>query len=140
MMPSQSSCARWLPNLEGICRCDTDLNLFGVHIKSGYWRDKGIFDSMSIEDLAPALYEACFTPDGNGSFKDQYILDEVTVQDGWGHEVYYYSRSPYQSYTLWSAGPDGKTFPPWIARDQLSGQELDLAAKWTKDDIAHMSN
>ena len=64
----------------------------------------------------------------------------MTVQDGWGHEFYYYSRSPYQSYTLWSAGPDGKTFPPWIARDKLSGQELDMAAKWTKDDIAHMSN
>ena len=140
MMPSQSACARWLPNLEGICRCDTDINLFGVHIKSGHWRDRGIFDSMEIETLAPAVREACFTPDGNGSYKDQYILDSVTVQDGWGHEFYYYSRSPYQSYTLWSSGPDGKTFPPWIARDQLSGQELDLAAKWTKDDITHMSN
>ena len=140
MMPSQSACARWLPNLEGICRCDTDLHPFGIHIKSGYWRDRGIFDSMAIEDLAPALHEACFTPDGNGSYRDQYILDEVTVQDGWGHEFYYYSRSPYQSYTLWSAGPDGKTFPPWIARDKLSGLELDMAAKWTKDDIAHMSN
>ena len=140
MVPSQSACARWLPNLEGICRCDTDLNLFGVHIKSGHWRDRGIFDNIEIEALVPAVRESCFTPDGNGSFKDQYVLDEVTVQDGWGHEFYYYSRSPYQSYTLWSSGPDGRTFPPWIARDQLSGQELDLAAKWTKDDITHMSN
>ena len=140
MVPSQSACARWLPNLEGICRCDTDLNLFGVHIKSGHWRDRGIFDNMEIEALVPAVRESCFTPDGGDSFRDQYLLDAVTVQDGWGHEFYYYSRSPYQSYTLWSSGPDGKTFPPWIARDQLSGQELELAAKWTKDDITHMSN
>ena len=140
MMPSQSACARWLPNLEGICRCDTDLNLFGVHIKSSHWLDRGIFDGIPMGELASSLSEACFTPDGNGSYRDQYILDVVTVQDGWGHEFYYYSRSPYQSYTLWSAGPDGRTFPPWIARDQLSGQELDLAVKWTKDDITHMSN
>ena len=140
MVPSQSACARWLPNLEGICRCDTDLTLFGIHVKSGHWRDRGIFDNMEIEHLVPAVRESCFTPDGNGSYKDQYLLDEVTVQDGWGHEFYYYSRSPYQSYTLWSSGPDGKTFPPWIARDKLSGQELDVAAKWTKDDITHMSN
>ena len=140
MMPSQSICARWLPNLEGICLCDSDISLFGVHIKSSHWRDKGIFDSMAIQDLAPSVRGACYTPDGNDSYRDQYVLDSVTVQDGWGHEFYYYSRSPYQSYTLWSAGPDGRTFPSWIARDRLSGQELDMAAKWTKDDITHMSN
>ena len=140
LMPSQSACARWLPNLEGICRCDTDLNLFGVHVKSTHWRDKGIFDNMDIETLAPTLRGACYTPDDNGSYRDQYLLDSVTVQDGWGNEFFYYSRSPYQSYTLWSSGPDGKTFPPWIAHDNLSGQELEFAAKWTKDDIAHMSN
>jgi len=140
LVPSQSACARWMPNLEGICRCDTDLNLFGIHIKSSYWRDAGIFDNMNIEMLAPALRSATFSPNASGSYRDQYILDEVTVQDGWGHEFYYYSRSPYQSYTLWSSGPDGKTFPPWIARDQLSGKELELAAKWTKDDMTHMSN
>ena len=140
MVPSQSACARWLPNLEGICLCNSDSRLFGIDIKSYHWRDRGIFDSMEIEYLVPAVRESCFTPDDDGSYRDQYLLDEVTVQDGWGHEFYYYSRSPYQSYTLWSSGPDGKTFPPWIARDQLSGQELDLAAKWTKDDITHMSN
>jgi prepilin-type N-terminal cleavage/methylation domain-containing protein len=140
LMPSQAACARWMPNLEGICRCDTDLNLFGVHIKSTSDRDIGIFDSIAVEALAPMVRSACFTPDGNGSYRDQYVLDEVTVNDGWGNEFYYYSRSPHQSYTFWSSGPDGRTFPPWIARDQLSGQELDLAAKWTKDDITHMSN
>ena len=140
LMPSQAVCARWLPNLEGICRCDTDLNLFGVHIKSTHWRDRGIFDNMEIGTLAKSLRYATYSAAGEGSYEDQYILDEVTVQDGWGNEFYYYSRSPYQSYTLWSAGPDGKTFPPWIARDKLSGQELDVAAKWIKDDITHMSN
>ena len=140
MMPSQAVCARWLPNLERICMCNRDIVLFGVHIKSGNWRDAGLFDSMEIQALAPALRGACYTPDDNGTYEDQYILDSVTVLDGWGNDLYYYSRSPYQSYTLWSAGPDGKTFPPWIARDKLSGQELDLAAKWTKDDLTHMSN
>lgn len=138
MIPSQSACARWLPNLEGICQCNTDFNLFGVKIKSSDWNELGILDGLPLKMLVPRAMGLTCSPDN--TYKDQYVLDEVTVNDGWSHEFYYYSRSPYQSYTLWSSGPDGKTFPPWIARDQLSGQELDLAAKWTKDDITHMSN
>lgn len=142
MMPSQAVCARWMPNLDGVCKCNTDINLFGVHIKSSHWRDRGIFDFQGgiSRTFVNAVYDTCFRPDDNGSFQSQYLLDEVTVQDGWGNEFYYYSRSPYQSYTLWSSGKDGKTFPPWISRDRLSGQELDLSAKWTKDDIIQLSN
>jgi prepilin-type N-terminal cleavage/methylation domain-containing protein len=148
MMPSQAACARWMPNLEGICRCNRDTTLFGVHLKSTHWRDQGIFDGMSMDRLVGALRGTCFAPDG-GSYQDQYLLDEITVQDGWGNEFYYYSRSPYQSYTLWSSGPDGKTFPPWISRDNLQSNargdsggtgEADRAAQWTKDDITHLSN
>ena len=149
MMPSQAVCARWMPNLEGICRCNRDVTLFGVHIKSSHWIDAGIFDGMGIKRLVSAIRECCYSPEDSGSYTDQYLLDEVTVQDGWGREFYYYSRSPYQSYTLWSAGPDGKTFPPWISRDNLQSNarsdsggtgEADRAAQWTKDDIIHLSN
>ena len=149
MMPSQAACARWMPNLEGICKCNRDVTLFGVHIKSTHWRDAGIFDGMGIERLVPALMDTCFSPDNGNSYTDQYLLDEVTVQDGWGCEFYYYSRSPYQSYTLWSSGPDRKTFPPWISRDNLQSSargdssgssEADRAAQWTRDDIIQLSN
>lgn len=149
MVPSQAVCARWLPNLEGICRCNRDITLFGVHIKSTHRMDMGIFDGMGMARLVTVLRGICFSPEDNGSYTDQYILDEVTVQDGWGNEFYYYSRSPYQSYTLWSSGPDGKTFPPWISRDRLQSSarsdsngtgEADRAAQWTKDDIIHLSN
>lgn len=149
MMPSQAVCARWMPNLEGACRCNRDVTLFGVHIKSSHWIDMGIFDGMSMARLVNALRGICYSPEDSGSYTDQYILDEVTVQDGWGNEFYYYSRSPYQSYTLWSSGPDGKTFPPWISRDNLQSSaradsagtgEADRAAQWTKDDIIHLSN
>ena len=142
MMPSQAACARWMPNLDGICKCNTDITLFGVHIKSTHWRDRGIFDFDGgvSRALVNSVYDTCFRPDEANPTGSQYLLDEVTVQDGWGHEFYYYSRSPYQSYTLWSSGKDGKTFPPWVSRDRLSGQELDLAVKWTKDDISQLSN
>ena len=142
MIPSQSVCARWMPNLEGICCCNTDDPLFGIHIKSSHWSDSGIFDSQEIEYLAPALYGACFSAEGDGSNTDQYVLDGITVKDGWGRELYYYSRQPYQSYTLWSSGPDCKTFPPWLSRDYLRSNDNagKLAAKWTKDDLIHLSN
>lgn len=149
MVPSQAVCARWLPNLEGICRCNRDITLFGVHIKSTHRMDMGIFDGMGMARLVKVLKGITYPPDDSKKYQDQYILDEVTVQDGWGNEFYYYSRSPYQSYTLWSSGPDGKTFPPWISRDRLQSSarsdsngtgEADRAAQWTKDDIIHLSN
>ena len=156
MIPSQAVCARWLPNLEGICKCNYPTKVyphmdefFGIHIKSPHWRDSGIFDSMGTvsKGVVTAVRNTCFAPDDDNPYESMYLLDEVTVQDGWGNEFYYYSRSPYQSYTLWSAGPDRKTFPPWISRDRLqsSGSETgssiaDYAAKWTKDDVIHMSN
>lgn len=158
MIPSQAVCARWLPNLEKICKCNFPTKymphsdeFFGVHIKSDHWRDGGIFDHIGSygKGYMVSIRDACFSSARNGSYTDQYILDEVTVQDGWGNEFYYYSRSPYQSYTLWSSGPDGKTFPPWISRDNLQSNaradsggtgEADRAAQWTKDDIIHLSN
>ena len=140
-MPSQAACARWMPNFEGVCRCNRDLELFGVHVKSSHWRDQGIFDGMSMDRLVPALRDCVYPAQGDAiNGKDWYILDEVTVQDGWGSDFYYYSRSPHQSYTLWSAGSDRKTFPPWISRDKLQSTARDRAAKWTKDDIIHLSN
>ena len=147
MMPSQAVCARWMPNLDEICKCNYDIELFGVNIKSSYWKDKGIFDGgQSIEYLVKGLRASCFVPNDDAPYQNQYILDEVTVCDGWGNELYYYSRSPYQSYTLWSAGPDGRTFPPWISRKNLTSSnvngtsEADRAAKWTRDDIVQLSN
>lgn len=151
MMPSQAASARWMPNLDGICKCNRNIRLFGVDIKAvpgrGNRFDGGIFDGLGIAHLVNALRDTCFSPNGDGNYKDQYLLDEVTVNDGWGNEFYYYSRSPYQSYTLWSSGPDGKTFPPWISRDSLQSNangtgtgEAAFAAKWTQDDITHLSN
>lgn len=157
LMPSQAVCARWLPNLEGICKCNFPKSdefkhadeFFGIHIKGTEAGDGGIFDSMGDVESVGGIKETCFSPDDDQPYKDQYLLDEVTVNDGWGHEFYYYSRSPHQSYTLWSSGPDGKTFPPWISRDKLQSNargdqedatEAGRAAKWTKDDIIHLSN
>lgn len=56
-----------------------------------------------------------------------------TITDGWGREFFYYSPPPYQSCRVWSAGPDGQTFPPWVAIP--SSGNLKSAKDWVKDDI-----
>jgi len=143
MIPSQAVCARWLPNLENLCYSSTRFPpIFGVNVidSSGTVFSGIMGASQKLEFIVPRIRAATFSPDGDGSYRDQYVLGELTVYDGWNDEFYYYSRAPYQSYTLWSAGPDSKTFPPWIAEDKLSSQEIELKAKWTKDDITHMSN
>ena len=75
-----------------------------------------------------------------GESGGQYMLDYVTVHDGWGNDFYYYSPAPYQRYTLWSAGANRRTFPVWTSREKLPSQANELIAKWVKDDIMAMSN
>jgi hypothetical protein len=84
-----------------------------------------------------------FTPGGydqGSSSGNQYVLDAVTVKDGWGNEFYYYSPPPYQTYVLWSAGANEKTFPPWVPRDSLDSKANECVALWVEDDIINMSN
>lgn len=132
-IPSQAACARWMPNLEGICSCSYSLPLFGVDISSG--------EAMKVRIDSPGSIEL-FSPHGSesDSVSDQYVLDSVTVCDGWGNDFYYYSPPPYQNYKLWSSGPDGKTFPPWIARDRIQDTRVrELARRWSQDDISTLS-
>lgn len=129
-IPSQAVCARWMPNLEGICSCNHDLSLFGINIKNG--------DASELRSDNPDI--EIFTPGCQDGTKDQYILDGITMKDGWWREFYYYSPEPYQTYTLWSAGKNGRTFPPWVSREQQNSQASRCIAVWTMDDIVHMSN
>ena len=130
-IPSQSVCARWMPNLAGICRANRHLTLFGIDITdstAGYDLD---VDNYNIE---------IFPPSGSDSYSGQYILDGISVVDGWGQEFYYYSPPPFQRYTLWSAGPNGRTFPPWVDRTTLNSKGNKCVGKWVVDDIIHLSN
>ena len=36
----------------------------------------------------------------------------ITVRDGWARELHYRSPAPYQTYDIWSVGPDGKDGGP----------------------------
>ena len=121
-----------MPNLEGICRCNHKITLFGVDIQSGDGSDLNS-ENLNIEVFSP--YNS-----GGESYKDQYVLDGVTLLDGWWREFYYYSPAPYQTYVLWSAGPNGRTFPPWISKEKLSSQANRCVSLWTNDDIIHLSN
>lgn len=124
-IPSQSVCARWIPNLEGMVACSGYPKFFGVSISAGY-------GPISADNPDIEVFKG-----GNG----RYVLDCMTVYDGWEREFYYYSPAPYQSYRLWSAGPDGRTFPPWIPLDTLDNQsDKATAANWSSDDIMFMSN
>lgn len=132
-IPSQAVCARWMPNLEKTVSCTPPADskdgssymLFGVNIRDGSAADTLSPDNMGIE-----VYEG--TPN--------YVLDAMTVTDGWGNEFYYYSPAPYQSYRLWSAGPNGATFPPWIPLTSLKDADRRTAGNWMADDIIHQSN
>jgi len=129
-IPSQAVCARWIANLAGIVATPHDLKLFGVSLR------EGDDNSISLGNIE------IFTPGGfnNDSTSGQYILDSCSVWDGWNNEFFYYSPAPHQTYTLWSAGPNGRTFPPWISRDELGADGNKCVGAWTEDDIVSMSN
>ncbi|MEI6645357.1 MAG: type II secretion system protein [bacterium] len=108
------ACLRWLPCFEGILRSFAG-SVLGVNING----DEGGGNRLAIRQMqgGPAV-----------------ALAFTTITDGWGHEFFYHSAPPYQSFKIWSAGPDGLTYPPWIPSTDTLYIKL-KAQTWTKDDI-----
>jgi len=124
-------CARWMPNLAGIVaishpHSDNLSRPLGVNISSGK-------EAIGI----------CKVDSGS----QRIALQQATVRDGWGNDFFYYSAPPYQSYRLWSAGPDGVTVPPWISPKTYNtllskllpadgrAVTVERLLKWVEDDI-----
>ena len=143
LLPSQAVCARWLPNLEGdVLTCDQNLTFYGVNIKCTN-------PTICPDNPNPPLFSSGDSQSGEGSSgSQQYVLAGITCRDGFspdlnGQDFYYYSLPPYQSYRLWSAGPNKKTFPPWIPEEELNRMnDIDRknALEWVSDDIVRMKN
>lgn len=135
-LPSQAVCARWMPNFEKII--SGGLEFYGVDTSDPDW----YYLTGSLYTGLPG-YRRCLrqcTPGGYNSSGSEYLLNGMTIEDGWGHEYYYHSEQPYQSYRLWSAGANGYTFPPWLDLNKFSQKEQETITNWTKDDISHLSN
>ena len=139
-IPSQAVCARWMPNFEKQLSCTDSLQFFGIDVKAGDAADTINYDKNGRIDINLNL--TIYSPRGygNGSTDGQYVLNTVTMQDGWGNEFFYYSAEPFQSYRLWSAGPNGRTFPPWINREKLDSDAQKCTGYWIQDDIVGLRN
>jgi len=116
--------ARWLPNFEN--------SLYG-----GY----NNMCNMGINTAEPEHGGPHFSGPYRTQSSPKYMLMSMTIHDGWGHELYYYSAPPYQSYRIWSAGPNGITFPPWITLESLpSEKDREMATLWIEDDIVRFDH
>lgn len=129
-----AACARWLPNFEGLIYGGNE-NLLGIKTSNGggglyNYRRSFITDYNGGNDEE----DHCLA---NDKFYNGTVLRSMTIRDGWNQEFYYHSEPPYQSYRIWSAGPNENTFPPWISIDRLKTAGIDIAkvVEWTKDDI-----
>lgn len=142
-LPSQAVTARWMPNLETMLDCQNHgLTLYGVKVCDPYY-----WGNLHVENPYPMIYSGGDSQSGSdsGDSSTQYMLDGVTCSDGWHNEFYYYSLPPYQNYRLWSAGKNGRTFPPWISEEEISrdstlNRNRNTIQNWIVDDIVHMSN
>ena len=109
------ACARWIPNFQDIIHGGAGQEILGVRLSKG----------------GENLYEP-YDQKGAGKIG----LRVIEIRDGWDRPFYYYSAPPYQSYRLWSAGPDGKTFPAGYPLNALRiDDDKKKATGWTKDDI-----
>lgn len=108
------ACKRWLPCFEGILQSFAG-GVLGVQING---------DDGGGYRLAQRQMQGGPT----------VALAFITITDGWGREFFYYSAPPYQSFKVWSAGPDGLTYPPWIPSSDATYKKL-KAQDWIKDDI-----
>ena len=139
LIPSQAVTQRWLPNLEGICESGSQMEFYGIKIGNGQ-----ALDPDSPEEIC--VYSTGDSQGGeNDSGTQPYVLDSLTVRDGWGNDFFYYSPPPYQSYVLWSSGPNGQTFPPWISDEEIQ-KDPDIKKfekkirSWIADDVVHLSH
>lgn len=129
-LSSQAVCARWMVNFEKSLTCARATSFYGVDVKddSEFTEDTLNVNNIGIKIYTPGGYE-------EDSYAGQYVLDGITINDGWGSDFFYYSPSPHQSYVIWSAGPNKRTFPPWIPRESLSEDANRCVNYWVKDDI-----
>lgn len=134
LIPSQAACARWMPNFQNICCCNENWEFFGTEIRGRRDQDGGTVNIHAINSMV------LYSPNGQGSTSQQYVLDSITIRDGWGREYFFYSPAPFQTYRVWSAGADGKTFPPWVDLKTLTQQERQVVLNWMADDIVIMKN
>ena len=123
-LPSQAVCARWMPNFKNLVTTRpitiaSETEFFGVDTKAPH-------DYGDGEDRWFVISQSGYGGSG------RYIQGIKTVLDGWGEDFYYYSPPPYQSYQLWSSGPNKRTFPPWMEPEQ---KDRDVVNKWIADDI-----
>ena len=132
LIPNQAACARWMPNLKGTVVSGPQRKFFGVTVAE---------HGGTIPEVRSAPGFALYFPGGyNGGGNSRgYPLLHYTVKDGWGRDLYYYSPAPYQMYVLWSAGANGKTFPPWVDLAQLNTDQRKTAIGWMSDDIKYMT-
>ena len=130
---SQVACARWLPNLKGIVRGGG--TYYGIDTSDGKaFRERE--DELRDAEAADLLIHASGKPDAP---KTAYVLDGLTVLDGWENEFYYYSPAPHRTCRIWSAGSDRRTLPPWIDPvAAASDPELKTALAWTRDDLVSL--
>ncbi len=132
LIPSQAVCARWMPNLKGTVVSGPQRKFFGVTVAEHGGMIPEIRSAPNFNLYFPGGYSG-------GSQSRGYPLVSYTVKDGWGKDLFYYSPAPYQMYVLWSAGPNGLTFPPWVDLEQLSSSQKTTAIKWMSDDIKYMT-
>jgi prepilin-type N-terminal cleavage/methylation domain-containing protein len=121
-VPSQAVCARGMPNFKNIVTSrpvPTVREFYGV-------------DTEDDGEFGPAPSKWMVISQDGYNRESSYINGTKTVLDGWGEEFYYYSPPPYQSYQLWSSGPNKRTFPPWM--EKPAGKE-NLVNEWISDDI-----
>ena len=134
-IPSQAVTARWIPNLEKQLFCSHKMKIYGLDLRDPE-RSGSLNLGVSLEEVE------VYSPGGynSDSTSGQYVLACATMLDGWDNEFYYYSPSPHQTYTLWSSGPNGRTFPPWVSRKNLPSNANQCISVWTEDDIVRMTN
>jgi len=135
---SQAQCGRWLPNFQNMLASNDRWRFYGVDILSSDESDNKTDCRLRESNLKIKIY----TPGGyrDGSNAGQYVLNAISVCDGWGNDFFYYSPEPYQGYVVWSAGPNGMTFPPWVSIDALSDDAKRCVRHWTSDDIVGLRN
>lgn len=128
MSAENDACAKWLPNFENTLACRlSQKKVLGIKLRKDIDSD----DVVQTTGSGTTFRVFKIYRGSGGSF----IMVETSCCDEWGVELFYYSEPPYQSYRIWSSGPDKTTFPPWLDTAQYRNGKFQKCREWMADDI-----
>ncbi len=116
--------------VDGAISGDTERDLAAVRRILPILGGKLKFDNSGVEDWGIISRDVRYRANSTGEGASEITNRIYTVYDAWGNSLHYQSIPPYETFKVWSYGPDGKT---GVVEEEINGAKKEI--DYSRDDI-----